>query len=167
MRRSWCAAKPAGSWAALTALLMVMKGLPLAYSKDMQDDKPPVFEAHRPARRCHRGDGGDGRDGVTFRTARMRAAARRGLRRRDRPCRLAGAAGQHSVPRGAPHHRPRGQAGRGKGCALDRFPWPICRTIDARIDERRFEKQARPDRAGEPLYRSEERKDDKFDLPPS
>jgi argininosuccinate lyase len=23
-----------------------MKGLPLAYSKDMQDDKPPVFEAH-------------------------------------------------------------------------------------------------------------------------
>jgi argininosuccinate lyase len=31
----------------------------------------------------------------------------------------------------------------------------------------RFEKQARPDRAGEPLYRSEERKDDKFDLPPS
>jgi len=31
---------------ALTALVMVMKGLPLAYSKDMQDDKPPVFDAH-------------------------------------------------------------------------------------------------------------------------
>lgn len=30
----------------LNALLMTMKGLPLAYSKDMQDDKPPVFEAH-------------------------------------------------------------------------------------------------------------------------
>ncbi len=30
---------------ALVALIMVMKGLPLAYSKDMQDDKPPVFEA--------------------------------------------------------------------------------------------------------------------------
>jgi len=29
----------------LTALLVVMKGLPLAYSKDMQDDKEPVFEA--------------------------------------------------------------------------------------------------------------------------
>ena len=29
----------------LTALLVTMKGLPLAYSKDMQDDKPPVFEA--------------------------------------------------------------------------------------------------------------------------
>jgi argininosuccinate lyase len=29
----------------LNALLIVMKGLPLAYSKDMQDDKEPVFEA--------------------------------------------------------------------------------------------------------------------------
>lgn len=29
----------------LTALTTVMKGLPLAYSKDMQEDKPPVFEA--------------------------------------------------------------------------------------------------------------------------
>src|SRR5688572_4803195 len=31
---------------AMLALVMTMKGLPLAYSKDMQDDKPPVFEAH-------------------------------------------------------------------------------------------------------------------------
>ncbi|MBC2776176.1 argininosuccinate lyase [Parasphingopyxis marina] len=30
----------------MTALVMTMKGLPLAYAKDMQDDKPPVFEAH-------------------------------------------------------------------------------------------------------------------------
>ena len=30
---------------ALAALMVTMKGLPLAYSKDMQDDKPPVFEA--------------------------------------------------------------------------------------------------------------------------
>ncbi len=30
---------------ALTSLTMVMKGLPLAYSKDMQEDKVPVFEA--------------------------------------------------------------------------------------------------------------------------
>jgi argininosuccinate lyase len=29
----------------LTALTVVMKGLPLAYSKDMQEDKEPVFEA--------------------------------------------------------------------------------------------------------------------------
>jgi argininosuccinate lyase len=31
---------------AMMSLLITMKGLPLAYSKDMQDDKPPVFEAH-------------------------------------------------------------------------------------------------------------------------
>ena len=31
---------------AMVSLVMTMKGLPLAYSKDMQDDKPPVFEAH-------------------------------------------------------------------------------------------------------------------------
>ena len=30
---------------ALTALAIVMKGLPLAYSKDMQEDKEPVFDA--------------------------------------------------------------------------------------------------------------------------
>jgi argininosuccinate lyase len=30
----------------LTSLMVTMKGLPLAYSKDMQDDKHPVFEAH-------------------------------------------------------------------------------------------------------------------------
>ena len=29
----------------LTSLMITMKGLPLAYSKDMQEDKPPVFEA--------------------------------------------------------------------------------------------------------------------------
>ena len=31
---------------AMVSLVMVMKGLPLAYAKDMQDDKPPLFEAH-------------------------------------------------------------------------------------------------------------------------
>ena len=30
---------------AMTALVMTVKGLPLAYSKDLQDDKPPAFEA--------------------------------------------------------------------------------------------------------------------------
>ena len=29
----------------MTSLMVIMKGLPLAYSKDMQDDKEPVFEA--------------------------------------------------------------------------------------------------------------------------
>jgi argininosuccinate lyase len=30
----------------MTSLMVTMKGLPLAYSKDMQDDKAPVFEAY-------------------------------------------------------------------------------------------------------------------------
>ena len=39
-------AKTGRIFGALAALTLVMKGLPLAYSKDMQEDKPPVFEAH-------------------------------------------------------------------------------------------------------------------------
>ncbi len=30
----------------LVSLLVLLKGLPLAYSKDLQDDKPPLFDAH-------------------------------------------------------------------------------------------------------------------------
>lgn len=36
----------------LTSLLIVMKGLPLAYSKDMQEDKEPVFDAHDSLNLC-------------------------------------------------------------------------------------------------------------------
>ena len=42
---SWCAPRPAASSARCTALLVVMKGLPLAYSKDMQEDKEGAFDA--------------------------------------------------------------------------------------------------------------------------
>ena len=45
---------------ALTALLIVMKGLPLAYSKDMQEDKEGAFDA-LDSLALHRRDGGDGR----------------------------------------------------------------------------------------------------------
>ncbi len=38
-------AKAARVIGSLTGLLALMKGLPLAYQKDMQDDKPPLFEA--------------------------------------------------------------------------------------------------------------------------
>jgi argininosuccinate lyase len=38
-------AKPGRIIGALTALLVVMKGLPLAYGKDMQEDKEPAFDA--------------------------------------------------------------------------------------------------------------------------
>jgi argininosuccinate lyase len=38
-------AKPGRILGALTALVVVMKGLPLTYSKDMQEDKEPAFDA--------------------------------------------------------------------------------------------------------------------------
>ncbi len=37
---------------AMNALLMVMKGLPLAYGKDMQEDKEPVFDAAQSLELC-------------------------------------------------------------------------------------------------------------------
>ena len=40
-----CRAKVGRIAGAFTQLLIVMKGLPLAYSKDMQEDKKPTFEA--------------------------------------------------------------------------------------------------------------------------
>ncbi len=40
-----CRAKAGRIIGALSTLLVVMKGLPLAYSKDMQEDKEPVFDA--------------------------------------------------------------------------------------------------------------------------
>ena len=95
----------------LTALMMTMKGLPLAYSKDMQDDKPPVFEAASLLTLSLAAMTGMV-EGATFRTDRMRAGRRTRLCHRHRPGRLAGARGEHSVPRGAPHHRQRGQARR-------------------------------------------------------
>lgn len=38
-------AKTGRIFGALTGLLTVMKGLPMAYAKDMQEDKEPVFDA--------------------------------------------------------------------------------------------------------------------------
>ncbi len=37
---------------ALQTLLMLTKGLPLAYHRDLQEDKPPVFDAARTVRAC-------------------------------------------------------------------------------------------------------------------
>jgi len=61
----------------LTSLMITMKGLPLAYSKDMQDDKPPVFEAAGLLTLCLAAMTGMV-ERTTFRTARMRQAAELG-----------------------------------------------------------------------------------------
>ncbi len=59
---------------ALMALLTVMKGLPLAYAKDMQEDKQPVFEAAEAWSLSIAAMAGMVRD-MTPDTARMRMAA--------------------------------------------------------------------------------------------
>ena len=62
----------------LIALLTVMKGLPLAYGKDMQEDKIPVFEAADALELCLAATTGMVRDMRPDRE-RLRAAADRGF----------------------------------------------------------------------------------------
>jgi argininosuccinate lyase len=62
----------------LIALLTVMKGLPLAYGKDMQEDKIPVFEAADALELCLAATTGMVRDMRPDRE-RMHAAAERGF----------------------------------------------------------------------------------------
>ena len=42
---SWPGARPAGCIGNLTGLLATLKGLPLAYNRDLQEDKEPLFDA--------------------------------------------------------------------------------------------------------------------------
>jgi len=63
---------------AFTSLMVTMKGLPLTYSKDMQDDKAPLFEAHDLLDLCLAAMTGM-IGSVTFDTARMRAVAASGF----------------------------------------------------------------------------------------
>ncbi|MBB3316593.1 argininosuccinate lyase [Rhizobium sp. BK181] len=58
----------------LIALLTIMKGLPLAYSKDMQEDKEQVFDAAESLELAISAMTGMVRD-MTINTARMKAAA--------------------------------------------------------------------------------------------
>ena len=63
---------------ALMGLLMVMKGLPMAYAKDMQEDKEPVFAATEAWALCLAATAGMVRD-MTPDTERMRAFAGAGF----------------------------------------------------------------------------------------
>ncbi len=122
---------------AATALMVTMKGLPLAYSKDMQDDKPPVFEAASLLALSLAAMIGMVRES-RFDTARMRAAAEAGhatatdladwlVREADIPFREA--------------HHITGEAVRladRHGCALAELPLDELAAIDTRIDARVF-----------------------------
>ncbi len=62
----------------LMALLTTMKGLPLAYDKDLQEDKEPLFDAADTARQCLEVVAGMV-ETLAFNRARMREAAGEGL----------------------------------------------------------------------------------------
>ncbi|BAI97703.1 argininosuccinate lyase [Sphingobium sp. TA15] len=119
----------------MNALCVTMKGLPLAYSKDMQDDKPPVFEAHDLLGLSIAAMTGM-IETVTFRTDRMRGLAESGfatatdladwlVREGDVPFREA----HHITGRAV-------AAAEAAGVQLADLPLETLKAIDARIDER-------------------------------
>jgi len=120
-----------------TSLMITMKGLPLAYSKDMQDDKPPVFEAAGLLGLCLAAMTGMV-DGATFRTNRMRQAAELGYATATD---LADwLVRQANIPFREAHHIT-GSAvklAESRGVALDQLPLEDLQAIDSRIDERVF-----------------------------
>ncbi len=119
----------------MTSLCVTMKGLPLAYSKDMQDDKPPVFEAHDLIGLSITAMTGMV-ETTTFRTDRMRALAESGfatatdladwlVREADVPFREA----HHITGRAV-------KAAEEAGVPLAALPIESLKAIDPRIDER-------------------------------
>jgi argininosuccinate lyase len=116
------------------ALMVTMKGLPLAYSKDMQDDKPPVFEAAGLLGLSLAAMTGMV-EGCEFRTDRMRQAAELGYATAtDLADWLVRDAG---VPFREAHHIT-GSAVKladSRGVALESLPLADLQAIDARIGE--------------------------------
>ncbi|MCW2392352.1 argininosuccinate lyase [Sphingobium sp. B1D7B] len=121
----------------MTSLCVTMKGLPLAYSKDMQDDKPPLFEAHDLLGLSITAMTGMV-ETTTFRTERMRALAESGfatatdladwlVREGNVPFREA----HHITGRAV-------KAAEEAGVQLAALPIEALKAIDARIDERVF-----------------------------
>lgn len=120
-----------------TALMVTMKGLPLAYSKDMQNDKPPVFEAAGLLDLSIAAMTGMVADS-SFKTDRMRQAAELGyatatdladwlVREADIPFREA-----HHITGAAV------KLAEDKGVALDALSLDELQAIDPRVDERVF-----------------------------
>ncbi|WP_082006396.1 argininosuccinate lyase [Sphingomonas sp. ERG5] len=122
----------------LTALMITMKGLPLAYSKDMQDDKPPVFEAHDLLGLSIAAMTGMV-DSATFRTDRMRGAAEAGF---STATDLADwLVREGGIPFREAHHITGSAVKRAEqlGVALDKLPIADLQAIDARIDARVYD----------------------------
>jgi argininosuccinate lyase len=118
--------------------MVTMKGLPLAYSKDMQDDKEPVFEARDLLMISLEALAGM-IETVEFVPQRMRAAAAQGystatdladwlVREADVPFREA----HHITGRAV-------KAAEERSCDLSDLPLDALKAIDDRIDQRVFD----------------------------
>jgi argininosuccinate lyase len=118
--------------------MVTMKGLPLAYSKDMQDDKEPVFEARDLLLLSLEALTGMV-ETVEFVPGRMRTAASQGystatdladwlVREADVPFREA----HHITGRAV-------KAAEERGCDLADLPLDVLHSIDERIDERVYD----------------------------
>ncbi len=117
---------------ALTGLLVMLKGLPLTFMKDMQEDKEPLFDAFDTTLVCVQAMAGMIRD-MTVRGDQMRAFVERGFPTAtdlaDWLVRVAG------VPFREAHHitaRIVGVAD-AAGCTLDRLELAQMQQVDARI----------------------------------
>ena len=123
---------------ALTSLMVTMKGLPLAYSKDMQDDKEPVFDARDLVMLSLEALAGMV-ETVEFVPDRMCAAAGAGFSTAtDLADWLVRAA---DIPFREAHHIT-GRAvklAEERGCGLSELPLDALQDIDERIDERVFD----------------------------
>ena len=123
---------------ALVSLMVTMKALPLAYSKDMQDDKEPVFEARDLLMLSLQALAGM-IETVEFVPERMREAAGAGystatdladwlVREADVPFREA----HHITGRAV-------KAAEERGCGLAELSLEVLQSIDGRIDNRVFD----------------------------
>jgi argininosuccinate lyase len=122
----------------MTSLMVTMKGLPLAYSKDMQDDKEPVFQAHDLFELSLAATAGM-METIGFVPERMRLAAATGfstatdladwlVREANVPFREA----HHITGRAV-------KAAEDANCQLDGLSLETLQAIDARIDARVFD----------------------------
>ena len=91
----------------LTGVLATLKGLPLAYNRDLQEDKEPLFDALDQVALGAAGARGADRDGVTFDLERMATAA-------DGPAAAAVDLAEWLVGRGVPFREAHGDRRRAR-----------------------------------------------------
>jgi argininosuccinate lyase len=116
----------------LVSLLVTLKGLPLSYNRDMQEDKQPLFDAAATARGCLEIMAAVVRS-LRIRSEAMRAAA-------ADPLLLATDLAEHLVGRGVPFREAHEAVGRlvahalDSGTPLDRLPRDALRRFHPELD---------------------------------